>query len=58
MRSGFRDFLRSTVKNLQGDQEKFQDFSMKANCRELLKKDARDRKAKRKNARAARRGNR
>lgn len=58
MKAGFKEFLKGSVKQLQGDQDDFRKHAMKANCREHLRKEARARRAKRKAIKAAKRSGR
>lgn len=58
MKAAYREFLKDTVSHLEGDQDEYQKHAMKAQCRKLLKEDAALRKAKRKAAKKAKRGNR
>lgn len=54
MKTGFKEFLKDSIKNLQGDQDSFKNHSFKTQARKLLKADAAERKAKRKAVKAAR----
>lgn len=54
MKSGFREFLRDSVKDLQGEQGEFKNHAFKHEARKLLNKDHKERKAKRKAAKQAR----
>lgn len=55
MKAAFKEFAKTMIKNLQGDMEDLAKHSLKAKARELIRKDDKDRKVKRKAIKAARR---
>lgn len=55
MKAAFKEFAKSMIESLQGDQDQLDKFTLKAKARELIRQDDRDRKAKRKAIKAARR---